>query len=184
MLDLNHELETLEMSTNTYVHTTSHTVPLNDKHYHKLLGLITQPHPDMKNSIELIEFQVGTTTYCHIRFWEQRLRGTIIVPVNNESITNDHDIEVTVENAKRNKQRTITIVFGSLVGFAMSDEGVPTLQADHLNVIAHHLHEINTNGDLWPNKENWPHLMDSLEILPIQMNVNKLRQKTLQKTPE
>ena len=66
----------------------------------------------------------------------------------------------------------------------MSGEGVATLQADQLNVIAHHLHEINTNEDLWPDKEDWPHLMESPEILPIQMKVNKLRRKTIQKTPE
>ena len=66
----------------------------------------------------------------------------------------------------------------------MSGEGVTTLQADQLNVIAHHLHEINTKEDLWPDKKNWPHLMDSPEIIPIQAKVNKLRRKTLQKTPE
>ena len=31
LLDLKHELATLDMSTNTYIHTMSHTVPLNDK---------------------------------------------------------------------------------------------------------------------------------------------------------
>ena len=66
----------------------------------------------------------------------------------------------------------------------MSGEGVPTLQADQLNVIAYHLREINTKEDIWPNKEEWPHLMDSPEILPIQMSVNKLRRKTLKETPE
>ena len=56
----------------------------------------------------------------------------------------------------------IIIVFGSLVGFFMSGEGVLTLQADQSNVIAHHLNEINIKEDLWPNKEDWPHLLDSL----------------------
>ena len=66
----------------------------------------------------------------------------------------------------------------------MSGEGVPTLQADQLNVIAHHLREINTNKDLWPNKEEWPLLLDSPEILPTQLSVNKLRRKTLKETLE
>ena len=39
-----------------YIHTTSHTVPLNEKQLHKRLGLITQPHPDIKDSIELFVF--------------------------------------------------------------------------------------------------------------------------------
>ena len=29
LIDLKHKLATLDMSTNTYIHTTSHTVPLN-----------------------------------------------------------------------------------------------------------------------------------------------------------
>ena len=72
----------------------------------------------------------------------------------------------------------ITIEFGSLVGFAMSGEGVPTLQADQLNVIAHHLNEINTKVDLWPNKNELPHLLDSPEILPTQLKVNTAKKTT------
>ena len=104
--------------------------------------------------------------------------------MNDELIRNDNDVIIAVENARRNQQKNITIVFGSLVGFAMSGEGVPTLQADQLNVIAHHLHEINTKEDLWLNKDEWPRLMDSPEILPIQMSINKLRRNTLIATPE
>ena len=98
--------------------------------------------------------------------------------VNNEPITTNHDIKIAVKKAKQNKQTNITIVFGSLVGFAMSGEGIPTLQADQFNVIAHHLHKINTEGDLWPDKEKWPHQLDSPKILPIQLSVNKLRQQS------
>ena len=184
ILDLKHELATLDISTNTYICTTSYTVPINEKHFHTRLNLVTQPHPDMNDLIELVEFQVGTTTHQHIRSWKRRLRGTIIISVNNESIINEDDIETAVQNARRNKQKNITIVFGSLVDFAMSGEGVSTLQANQLNVIAHHLHEINTKEDLWPNKEEWPHLMDSPEIVPIQMSVNKLKRRTLKETPE
>ena len=66
----------------------------------------------------------------------------------------------------------------------MSGEGLLTLQADQLNVIVHHLYEINTKKDLWKNKAEWPHLMDSPEILPIKINVNKLRKRTLKEIPE
>ena len=141
------------MSTNTYINTILHTVLLNNKQYHRMLELVTQPHPNLKDSIELVEYQVRTTTHCHILSWKRQLQGTIIVLVNDESIKNNNDIIIAVENARRNKQKNITIVFGSLVGFTMSGEGVPTIQADQLNVIAHHLNEINTKEDLWPNKE-------------------------------
>ena len=66
----------------------------------------------------------------------------------------------------------------------MSGEGVLTLQVDQLNVITHYLNKINTNVDLWPNKNEWPHLLNSLKILPTQLNVNKLRRKLLIDTPD
>ena len=66
----------------------------------------------------------------------------------------------------------------------MRGEGVPTLQADQLNVIAHHLNEITTSEDLWPEKNDWLTLMNSPKILPIQLKVKILRQKMLKKTPQ
>ena len=85
------------------------------------------------------------------------------------------DMRTAVQRARNNKQTNIKIEFGSLVGFAMSGEGVPTLQVDQLNVIAHHLNQINTNVDLWPNKKEWLQLLDSPKIIPTQLKVNKLR---------
>jgi hypothetical protein len=65
--DLKQELLTLDISTNRwYVHTTSHTIPLNEKAYHPTLGMIVATHPDMKHAVELVEFQVGTSTHQHI----------------------------------------------------------------------------------------------------------------------
>ena len=94
------------------------------------------------------------------------------------------NIRAAVQRARLSGLTNITIEFGSLVGFAMSGEGVPTLQADQLNVIAHYLNEINTKVDLWPNKQDWPHLLDSPEIIPTQIKVNKLRRKLLKETDE
>jgi hypothetical protein len=84
--DLKQELSTLDISTNRYVHTTSHTVPLNEKAYHPTLGMIVATHPDMKHAVELVEFQIGTSSHRHIRSWKRKLRGTIITTINNEPI--------------------------------------------------------------------------------------------------
>jgi hypothetical protein len=54
--DLKQELSILDISTNRYVHTTSHTIPLNEKAYHPTLGMIAATHPDMKHAVELVEF--------------------------------------------------------------------------------------------------------------------------------
>ena len=128
--DLKHELATLDISTNKYVHTTSHTIPLNEKSYHPTLGMIVATHPDMKQAVELVEFQVGTSTHRHIRSWKRRLRGTIISTVNNKPIRTEQDIINAIHQARMNNQSSIKLEFGSLVGFAMSGEGVPTLQSE------------------------------------------------------
>ena len=36
----------------------------------------------------------------------------------------------------------------------MSGEGVPTIHTNQLKVIANHLHQINTNDIIWPDKES------------------------------
>jgi hypothetical protein len=163
--DLKQELSTLDVSTNKYVHTISHTIPLNEKTYHPTLGMIVATHPDMKHAVELVEFQVGTSTHRHIRSWKRRLRGTIITTINDEPISKEKDIIQVIQRARNNKQSSIKIEFGSLVGFAMGGKGVPTLQSDQLNVIAHHLYNINNEEDIWVDKTEWPQQMDSAEYI-------------------
>jgi hypothetical protein len=102
--DLKQELSTLDISTNRYVHTTSHTRPLNEKAYHPTLGIIVVTHPDMKHAVELVEFQGGTSTHRHIRSWKRRLRGTIITTINNEPIRTEKDIIEVIQRARNNNQ--------------------------------------------------------------------------------
>jgi hypothetical protein len=129
----------------------------------------------MKHAVELVEFQVGTSTHCHIRSWKRRLRGTIITTINDEPIKNEEDIKVGIQRARNNKQTTIKIEFGSLVGFAMSGEGVPTLQSDQLNLIAHHLNSINNEEDIWVDKTDWPQSIDSEEAVKEKVRVNVMK---------
>jgi hypothetical protein len=91
--------------------------------------------------------------------------------------------EVT-QRARNNKQTTIKIEFGSLVGFAMSGEGVPTLQLDQLNAIAHHLNGINNEEDIWVDKKEWPQPIDSMEAIKEKVRVNLMKRNRLKLTPE
>ena len=43
---------------------------------------------------------------------------------------------------------------------------------------------VYTKVDLWPIKNEWPHILKSPEILPTQLKVNKLHRKLLIDTPE
>ena len=72
------------------------------------------------------------------------------------------------------------IEFCSLVGFAMSGEGIPTLQANPLNVIAHHINSICTGKDLWPDKQQWPYKLDTAEMIAQEIHIAKLQRQKLQ----
>ena len=74
---LKFELDNVDISTNTFIHTTSELIPIESKIYHPTLGIITTPHPDIRQAEELVEFQLGTSAQRHIRAWKRRLRGTI-----------------------------------------------------------------------------------------------------------
>jgi hypothetical protein len=139
----------------------------------------------MKHAVELVEFQVGTSTHRHIRSWKRRLRGTIITTINNEPIRTGKDIIKVIQRARNNNQSSIRIEFGSLVGFAMSGEGVPTtLQSDQLNVIAHHLNGIINEEDIWVNKMEWPQQIHSVESIKEKVKINPMKRNKLKLTPE
>jgi hypothetical protein len=138
----------------------------------------------MKHAVELAEVQVGTSTHHHIRSWKRRLRGIIITTINDEPIKNKEDIKAVIQRTRNNKQTTIKLEFGSLVGFAMSGEGVPTLQSNQLYVIAHHLNSINNEEDIWVDKTEWPQSIDSEEAGKEKVRVNVMKRNKLKQTPE
>ena len=70
------------------------------------------------------------------------MKGTIVTTIYGIPITKYKDITDAVSKARQERKKQVKIEFGSLVGFAMSGEGIPTLQVDQLNVIAHHIYSI------------------------------------------
>ena len=64
--------------------------------------------------------------------------------------------------------------------FAMSGEGVPTLQADQLNVITHHLHTMKTKEDLWTDKSDWPIPIDSPDVMTERLKISRLTRRRVQ----
>ena len=86
--------------------------------------------------------------------------------------------------ARKESKRNIKITFGSLAGFAMSGEGIPTLQADQLNVIAHHINSIRTNQNVWTDPTKWPAPLHSMITIAKAIEISKLQQKKLQKQPD
>ena len=80
------QLDNVDISTNAFIHTTSELIPIESKIYHPTLGIITTPHPDIRQAEELVEFQLGTGAHRHIRSWKRRLRGTIVTSVGGKPI--------------------------------------------------------------------------------------------------
>ena len=93
-------MENIDVSTNTYIHTTSELVPLADKIYHLTLGLQTTPYPNIKDALELVDFQRGTSTYLHSKSWKRRLKGIIVTAVDGIPIKTNQDIVNAVSQAK------------------------------------------------------------------------------------
>ena len=78
---MKHELDTIDISTNTFVHTITETIPIQEKILHLTLGMVSAKHPDIKSAIELVEFQQGTSSHRYIRVWKRRLKGAIITSI-------------------------------------------------------------------------------------------------------
>ena len=179
-----HELDTIDISTNTIFKTISHTIPIQEKILHPTLGILSQPHPDIKNRIELTSIQPGTSSHRHIKSWKRRLKGTIITAIDGQPVTSKEDMIQIVVDARKSGKRNLKFEFGSLAGFAMNCNGIPTLQADQLNVIAHHICSIQTQQNIWDNPEEWPDLIDSDEVHQASARISKLKRNQLKMTSD
>ena len=105
--------------------------------------MIVKNHPDIEDAVEFIDMRVGSITHNNIKNWKRRLRGTIITKVNGETVTSVQQMKMLIAKFKQKKLQKANIEFGSLKAFAINGAGIPTLQADLLNVIAHHINAMN-----------------------------------------
>ena len=128
---------------------------------------------------ELVDFQQGTSAHRHIKTWKRYLKGTIVTTIDGIPITKYKDITDTVSKACQELKKQVKIEFGSIVGFAMSGEGISTFQADQLNVIAHHIYSIQTKHNLWSNKAKWPKKMNNTDVIEQEIHISKLQQRKL-----
>ena len=63
---LKYEFDTTDISTITFINTISEIVPIQERILHPTSGMVTAVHPDIKDAIELVEFQSCTSTHRHI----------------------------------------------------------------------------------------------------------------------
>ena len=67
VLQLKHKFNSINICTNNFIRTISETIPIQEKILHPILGMVTAKHPNIKDTIELVEFQPGTSYHLHIR---------------------------------------------------------------------------------------------------------------------
>jgi hypothetical protein len=145
------QLQQLEMSLSIFDRSITERISLRGNH--PTLGLIVEPHADLRHAIVVTQIQSGTSA-AKIPRWRSRYRNSIIQQVNGEQVTTPQDLTDKIRAARITHQEHIDITFGRPQRSAMTSDGIPQLHFDQLNVIAHHLHAIKTGEDQWQQKEN------------------------------
>jgi hypothetical protein len=166
-VELRQQLEMLDVTTNIFEPAVSETLQL--KGTHDTLGLITQQHPEYSETVVFQRCHPGTVSHKTIRRWKSRLKGSIIRMIDDITIINEKQLKDVIRDKRRKGQQQVKVQFAQPIWSSMTGEGLPTLHFDQLNVIAHHLHTINTGEDPWTDKTKWPPITDE----SIRMAINK-----------
>jgi hypothetical protein len=104
-----------------------------------------------------------------------------------DDITIEHSRQIPdIIRTKRQQGKShVKIQFARPIWSALNGEGIPTLNFDQLNVIAHHLHAINHGEDQWEDKSEWPPISDESVALAIfkGLAIPKLTRRKLLQSP-
>lgn len=167
--ELHRQLRLLDFSTDLFGPAIIEEIPLHTAH--TTLGLIVRPHPDLNNTVLFERCKPGTMAHKNIRRWRSRLKGALVKSVGGYSIQTPQDIQRILAEHRRKKATTIAIEFSLPQWSGTNGEGLPMLHFDQLNVIAHHLHAIETGEDLWKDKTRWPDITDEMLDSCIQKGI-------------
>jgi hypothetical protein len=145
--ELQRQLQLLDVTLNIFEPAVSEQLPLVGSH--PTLGLIAEKHPEYDETVIFTRCNPGTISHKRICCWKSRLRGSIIQMIDDETVYTTANIVRILSEKREARKAHVTIQFAQPLWSATSGEGVPTLHFDQLNVIAHHLHAINTGETLW-----------------------------------
>jgi hypothetical protein len=145
------QLQQLEMSLSIFDRSMKERISLRGNH--PTLGILVEPHEDLKRAVVITQMQSGTSAAKMPR-WRSRYRNSIIQEVDGEQITTPQDLTLKIREARIARKEHVTVTFGRPQKSSMTSDGIPQLHFDQLNVIAHHLHAIRSGEDQWQQKEN------------------------------
>jgi hypothetical protein len=121
---------------------------------HPTLGILVEPHEDLKQAVVVTQMQSGTSAVKTPRWRSPRYPNSVIQEVNGEHITTPQDLTLKIREARITRKEHVTITFGRPQKSSMTSDGIPQLHFDQLKVIAHRLHAIRSGEDQWRQKEN------------------------------
>jgi hypothetical protein len=185
---LKHELLLMDITTNIHEPAVSETIALQGGH--PTLGLVPEEHPEYIDTVTLLRCDPGTVAHKQIRRWKSRLRGSTIRMIDEITITSIAQLQETIRLKRLTGKTHVTIQFANPSWSAMSGEGLPTLQFDQLNVIAHHLNAMQNEGtdddNNWNDPLQWPPVTDDMIIAAIRKGIAlpKLTRKRLLDSPD
>jgi hypothetical protein len=185
--ELHRQLQQLDITLNIFEPAVSEHISILGSH--PTAGLIVEPHPEYSDTTIFKRFEPGTPAHRTIKRWKSRIAGSIIRLIDDEDVYCPADIVRIMSDKRRQRKQFVTIQFAQPTWSATSSEGVPTLQFDQLNVIAHHMHAIKTGENLWTDPLTWPPIDDDALTLAIRKGlalpkITRRRAKTMKEWPD
>jgi hypothetical protein len=181
--ELTQSLQLLDISLNITEPAITETVILSGTH--PTLGLVTEDHPEYTDTVILKRMHPGTICHKTIPRWKSRLRGSIVRMIDEITVENSAQIPNIIRDKRTQGKSHVRIQFARPNFTALNGEGIPTLNFDQLNVIAHHLNAIDTGEDQWQDKSTWPPISDESIALAIYkgLAIPKLTRRKLEQSP-
>jgi hypothetical protein len=185
--ELHRQLQQLDITLNMYEPAVSEQIPINGSH--PTAGLVVECHPEYTETVVFKRFEPGTAAHKTIKRWKSRIANSIIRLIDDEDVYNPADVVRIMSEKRLQRKQHVTVQFARPAWTATSSEGIPTLQFDQLNVIAHHLHTIKTGETLWNDPLSWPSIDNASLELAIRKGlalpkITRRKAKTMEEWPE
>ena len=127
------------LSNDPYNNRLEHKIIL--KGLHKTLGMQLTADA-ISGKIKLKQCLPGTPS-ARLPKWRSELKGSTILKVNGEDISDVKNVEKIIRRSRKNGDTHVVVVFGTIGKVPLHPTyGVPQMHFDQLNVIAHHLHQM------------------------------------------
>jgi hypothetical protein len=159
MNELHRQLQQLDITLNIFEPAVSEHIPITGSH--PTAGMIVEEHKEYTENVVFCRFEPGTPAHKTIKRWKSRIAGSIIRLIDDQDVYIPAEVVQIMAEKRLQRKQYVTVQFAQPAWSATSSEGVPTLQFDQLNVIAHHMHAINTGETLWTDPLSWPPLNDA-----------------------